>query len=51
MFDVCKRANNNPPNYPRNYAFGKSRYVAEKDVETIVECACSRIVVSALIIS
>ncbi|ORY32855.1 hypothetical protein BCR39DRAFT_557413 [Naematelia encephala] len=34
---VDKRTNTNPANYPRNYGFGKSRYVAEKDIERIVD--------------
>ncbi|WVW84107.1 hypothetical protein I302_106136 [Kwoniella bestiolae CBS 10118] len=34
---VDKRANVNPPNYPRAYAFGNSRFVAEKDVEKILD--------------
>ncbi|WWC70166.1 uncharacterized protein I206_104114 [Kwoniella pini CBS 10737] len=34
---VDKRANVNPPNYPRAYAFGNSRFVAEKDIEKILD--------------
>ncbi|KAK6909719.1 hypothetical protein I203_103740 [Kwoniella mangroviensis CBS 8507] len=34
---VDKRANVNPPNHPRAYAFGTSRFVAEKDVEKILD--------------
>ncbi|WWC62154.1 uncharacterized protein I303_104746 [Kwoniella dejecticola CBS 10117] len=34
---VDKRANVNPPNFPRNYAFGNSRFVAQKDVEKILD--------------
>lgn len=32
-----QRTNSNPPNHPRAYAFGQSRWVAEKNVERIVE--------------
>ena len=32
-----QRTNTNPPSYPRAYAFGKSRYVAEQDIERVVE--------------
>jgi hypothetical protein len=32
-----QRTNSNPTNHPRAYAFGQSRWVAEKNVERIVE--------------
>ncbi|WVR06909.1 hypothetical protein IAU60_003945 [Kwoniella sp. DSM 27419] len=34
---VDKRTNGNPPNHPRAYGFGNSRFVAEKDVERILD--------------
>jgi hypothetical protein len=34
---IQQRTNSNPPNHPRAYAFGQSRWVAEKNVERIVE--------------
>ncbi|WVQ82111.1 hypothetical protein IAT38_004239 [Cryptococcus sp. DSM 104549] len=34
---VYKRTNSNPPTYPRAYAFGKSDYVAENRIETILD--------------
>ncbi|WRT66537.1 uncharacterized protein IL334_003496 [Kwoniella shivajii] len=34
---VDKRANISPPNHPRAYAFGTSRFIAEKDVEKILD--------------
>ncbi|AFR94452.1 hypothetical protein C343_02533 [Cryptococcus neoformans C23] len=34
---VDKRANHNPPTFPRAYAFGQSEFVAEKRVETILD--------------
>ncbi|RXK39311.1 hypothetical protein M231_03390 [Tremella mesenterica] len=40
---VDKRANTNPPSYPRNYAFGKSRFVNEKDAEKILDANLSSI--------
>jgi hypothetical protein len=34
---VDKRTNVAPPSYPRAYAFGKSQWIAEKNVERILE--------------
>ncbi|WVQ99537.1 hypothetical protein IAU59_006673 [Kwoniella sp. CBS 9459] len=34
---VDKRANISPPNYPRAYGFGTSRFIAEKDAEKILD--------------
>ena len=34
---VDKRQNTAPPNFPRAFGFGSSRYVAEKDIERILE--------------